>query len=160
MLVDGKAQGSWRSTKATRLLEIDYPIVQAPFGGLPSQRLTAAVSTMGGLGSLGAVTLGASAIKDTIDEIRSLTSRPFAVNLWVSTSDAGTSHISPDQIQAKLQEFRGYYAELGIEAPPTVESRVQDFETQARAVIDARPAVISFIFGIPPAEIIDECQRQ
>jgi nitronate monooxygenase len=151
---------SWRATRVVDLLRIEYPIIQAPFGGLASQRLAAAVSNLGGLGSLGAVTLSESAIRDTVDEIRSLTSKPFAVNLWVSTSDVAASHISADRIQAKLQELRGYYAELGIEAPSTVESRFQDFESQARAVIDARPSVFSFIFGIPPAEIIAECRRQ
>jgi nitronate monooxygenase len=48
--------------------------------------LTATVSNLGGLGSLGAVTLGSSAISEVIAEIRSLTSKPFAINLWVSTS--------------------------------------------------------------------------
>jgi nitronate monooxygenase len=31
------------------MLGIDYPIVQGPFGGFPSQKLTAAVSNFGGL---------------------------------------------------------------------------------------------------------------
>jgi nitronate monooxygenase len=160
MPANGNANNSWRATRAARLLGIDYPIIQAPFGGLPSQRLTAAVSNLGGLGSLGAVTLGQSAITEVISEIRSLTSKPFAINLWVSTSDREASHISADRIEVKIREFRRYYAELGIETPPQVESTSQDFEAQARAVIDARPAVLSFIYGIPPAEILDECRRQ
>ena len=51
------ANVSWRLTRAAQLLGIEYPIIQAPFGGLPSQHLTATVSNLGGLGSLGAVTL-------------------------------------------------------------------------------------------------------
>ena len=69
---NGDAMVSWRLTRAAQLLGIEYPIIQAPFGGFPSQRLTATVSNLGGLGSLGAVTLGSSAINEVIGEIRSL----------------------------------------------------------------------------------------
>ena len=81
MLASGNARKSWRSTRVAQQLGIDYPIMQAPFGGLPSQRLTATVSNLGGLGLLGAVTLGSSAISELIAEIRGLTSKPFAINL-------------------------------------------------------------------------------
>ena len=81
MPASGDARKSWRSTRVAQQLGIEYPIIQAPFGGLPSQRLTATVSNLGGLGSLGAVTLGSSAISEVIAEIRSLTSKPFAINL-------------------------------------------------------------------------------
>ncbi len=94
MLASGNAMKSWRSTRVAQQLGIDYPIIQAPFGGLPSQRLTATVSNLGGLGSLGAVTLGSSAISEVIAEIRSLTSKPFAINLWVSTSDRELQSLS------------------------------------------------------------------
>ena len=69
MLASGNARKSWRSTRVAQQLGIDYPIIQAPFGGLPSQRLTATVSNLGGLSSLGAVTLGSSAIREVIAEI-------------------------------------------------------------------------------------------
>ena len=156
----GNGKDSWRLTRAAHLLGIDYPILMAPFGGLPSERLTAAVSNLGGLGSLGAVTLSPSAITDVIGQISSLTSKPFAINLWVSTSDREASHISSDRIEEKIREFRQYYAELGIEAPSTVEATFQSFEAQAHAAIDARPAALSFIYGIPPVEILDECRRR
>ena len=42
---------------------VDYPIIQGPLGGLPSQRLTAAVSNFGGLGSFGAHGLEPAAIQ-------------------------------------------------------------------------------------------------
>jgi nitronate monooxygenase len=150
MLASGSAKQSWRLTRVTQLLGIDYPIIQAPFGGLASQQLTATVSNLGGLASLGAVTLGRSAIVEVISEIRSLTSKPFAINLWVSTSDGEASRISSDVIEEKIRELARYYAELGVEPPSGVESKPQNFEAQVRAAIDACPPVLSFIFGIPP----------
>jgi nitronate monooxygenase len=151
---------SWRSTRAAHLLGIDYPIIQAPFGGLASQRLTATVSNLGGLGSLGGRHMVPSFIREVADEIRSLTSKPFAINLWVSASDREASRISSDHIEEKIRELGRYYAELGVEAPSLVEARHQDFEAQVRAAMDARPAVLSFLYGIPPTEILDECRRQ
>ena len=81
MPASGDARKSWGSTRVAQQLGIDYPIIQAPFGGLRSQGLTATVSNLGGLGSLGVVTLGRSAISEVIAEIRSLTSKPFAISL-------------------------------------------------------------------------------
>ena len=71
---------AWNRNRLTAKLGIDYPIIQGPLGGLSSQRLTAAVSNFGGLGSFGAHGLTPEAIKDVIGEIRSLTSKPFAMN--------------------------------------------------------------------------------
>ncbi len=80
-------------------------------------------------------------------------------NLWVSTSDRQAARIESDVIQRKIRGLAQYYAELGIEPPSQVESKPQDFEIQVRAAVDARPAVLSFIYGIPPAEILDECRK-
>jgi NAD(P)H-dependent flavin oxidoreductase YrpB (nitropropane dioxygenase family) len=79
MLASGNARKSWRSTRVARL-GIDYPIIQAPFGGLPSQRLAATVSNLGGL-LAGSGHTWQFSINEVIAEIRSLTSKPFAINL-------------------------------------------------------------------------------
>lgn len=160
MPASGLKGRSWKDTRVAKLLDIDYPVLQAPFGGLASQRLTATVSNLGGLGSFGAVTLNEAAIREAVAEIRSLTSKPFAVNLWVSTSDDQASHIDPAVIGEKIRELARYYAELGVEPPSKVEASPQDFETQVRAAIDAGARVLSFTYGIPPREIFDECRRR
>jgi nitronate monooxygenase len=74
----------WNENRLTAKLGIDYPVIQGPLGGLSSQKLTAAVSNFGGLGSFAAHSLTPGAVKEVIAEIRSLTSKPFAMNLWVS----------------------------------------------------------------------------
>src|SRR6202171_5650847 len=82
---------SWNQNRLTAKLEIEYPIIQGPLGGFSSQRLTAAVSNFGGLGSFGAHGLAPSAILAVVAEIRSLTGKPFAMNLWVSMEDEGAA---------------------------------------------------------------------
>ncbi|WP_202615224.1 nitronate monooxygenase, partial [Escherichia coli] len=68
-----------------RLLNIRYPIIQAPMAGVSTPSLAAAVSNAGGLGSLG---LGASTVTQAqalIEQTRQLTDRPFNVNLFCHT---------------------------------------------------------------------------
>ena len=94
---------SWRTTRVAQLLGIEYPIIQAPFGGLPSQALTAAVSNLEGLGSFGAVTLSNVAIKEVIGEIRSVTEKPFAINLWVQHPLLRTAQVTRTRILDRLE---------------------------------------------------------
>src|SRR2546423_8478813 len=80
---------TWNRNRVTEKLGIDYPIIQGPLGGLSSQRLTAAVSNYGGLGSFGAHGLEPEAIRKVIRDIKGLTRKAFAMNLWVSMEDEG-----------------------------------------------------------------------
>ena len=68
-------------TSLSQLLRIDLPIVQAPIGDATSPALAAAVSNVGGLGMLAMTFAGIDAIRRLIRETRSLTDRPFGVNL-------------------------------------------------------------------------------
>ena len=75
------------NTTVTRLLEIDFPIVQGGLAHLAFAGLCAAVSNAGGLGQISAVTLpgGVEGLRAEIRTVRSLTDRPFAVNFAIST---------------------------------------------------------------------------
>src|SRR5882724_4046686 len=152
---------NWNQNRLTTKIGIEYPIIQGPLGGLPSQRLTAAVSNFGGLGSLGALNLSPDAIKDVIAEIHSLTSKPFAMNLWVSQEDEGVRRSDESAFNRSLLTIAHHLAELGaplpIYKPYSPATRLED---QARALIDAKVPVFSFIFGIPPKEILQECEAK
>lgn len=151
----------WNENRLTAKLEIDYPIIQGPLGGLSSQTLTAAISNFGGLGSFGALNLSAEAIKDVISEIRSLTSKPFAMNLWVSQEDEGARLSDERAFDRSLAPIARQLSELGTPLPTYKPySPATRFEDQARALIDAKVPVFSFIFGIPPNEILEECRAK
>jgi nitronate monooxygenase len=72
-----------------------------------------------------------------VGELRSLTRRPFAINLWVSTSDREASQISAEAIEQRIRALLKDYVELGIELPSKVELQSQNFEEQVQAAIDA-----------------------
>src|SRR5712691_13491885 len=100
----------WHENRLTAKLGIEYPIIQGPLGGLSSQKLTAAVSNFGGLGSFGAHSLTPDAIKDAIAQIRSLTSKPFAMNLWVSMEDEGARTSDESAFNRSLALLRHHLA--------------------------------------------------
>src|SRR5579863_271856 len=150
----------WNRNRLTAKLGIEYPIIQGPFGGFSSQRLTAAVSNFGGLGSFGANSLTPEAIKDVIAEIRSLTSKPFAMNLWVSMEDAGARTSDENAFKRSLAALAAHFTALGAPYPiykPFSPIRVED---QVRVLLDTKVPVFSFVFGIPPKEILQECRSK
>jgi len=151
---------AWNHNRLTAKLGIDYPVIQGPLGGLSSQRLTAAVSSFGGLGSFGALSLAPDQIKEVITQIRSLTSRPFAMNLWVSMEDEGARTSDESAFNRSLAPLAPYLAELDAPRPRYQPYMPASFEDQARVLLDAEVPVFSFIFGIPPREILDECRRK
>jgi nitronate monooxygenase len=151
---------SWNRNRLTEKLGIEYPLIQGPLGGLSSQRLTAAVSNFGGLGSFGAHGLAPEAIKDVIAQIRSLTSKPFAMNLWVSMEDEGARTSDESAFNRSLAPLAVHLAALGVPRPAYKPYSPARFEDQARVLLDANVPVFSFICGVPPREILDECQAK
>jgi nitronate monooxygenase len=150
----------WNENRLTAKLEIDYPVIQGPLGGLSSQKLTAAVSNFGGLGSFGAHGLAPEAIKEAIAEIRSLTSKPFAMNLWVSMEDEGARTSDENAFNRSLARLTGHLAALGAPRPTFKPYSPARFEDQARVLLDAKVPVFSFIFGIPPRGVLEECRAK
>lgn len=150
----------WNQTRISSRLGIEYPIIQGPLGGLSTQRLAATVSNFGGLGSFGAHGLSPSAIKDVIAEIRALTSKPFAINLWVSMEDDGARTSGSETFARSLAPLAAHIQSLGGALPAYKPYAPVKFEDQVRVVLDAKVPVFSFIYGIPPREILDECRAQ
>ena len=152
--------GTWNRNRLTAKLGIDYPIIQGPLGGLSSQRLTAAVSNFGGLGSFGAHGLQPDAIKEVIAEIRALTSKPFAMNLWVSMEDDGARTSDEGAFNRSLAPLAAHLDALGAARPVYKPYTPIRFEDQARVLLDAKVPVFSFIYGIPPRVILEECRTK
>jgi len=150
----------WNENRLTAKLGIDYPVIQGPLGGLSSQKLTAAVSNFGGLGSFAAHGLTLGAIKDVIAEIRSLTSKPFAMNLWVSMEDEGVRTSDENAFNRSLAPLAAHIAALGAPRPEYKPYSWTRFEDQARVLLDEKVPVFSFIYGIPPQEILEECRAK
>src|SRR5258707_10640068 len=59
-----------------------------------------------------------------------------------------------------LAPLASYFAELQAPRPQFKPYSLIRFEDQARILLDEKVPVFSFIFGIPPKEILDECRAK
>jgi enoyl-[acyl-carrier protein] reductase II len=67
--------------RITRLLGVEYPIVQAPMGWIARAQLASAVSNAGGLGIIETSSGALDEVREEIRKMRTLTSKPFGVNI-------------------------------------------------------------------------------
>ncbi|MGJ3508339.1 NAD(P)H-dependent flavin oxidoreductase [Enemella sp. A6] len=74
-------------TRACELFGVDYPIVQTGMGYVSDAKLTAATANAGGLGILSSGLLSYEELVAAIDEIKSLTDKPFGVNVRADQPD-------------------------------------------------------------------------
>jgi nitronate monooxygenase len=151
----------WNSNALTQRLGLRAPIIQGPFGGgMSSVKLAATVSEAGGLGSFGAHHLSGADIRQVAAAIRLETSRPFALNLWIPFEQSMDPPLSDAEFSAAVGRLQPYLEELGVAAPPRPARFSPAFEEQIEAVLEARPAVFSFVFGIPSAAILRACRER
>src|SRR5271156_1995651 len=142
----GNAAGNgWSRTRFTERVGIEYPFVQGALGGLATQKLTAEVSNFGGLGSFAGLGHGPAELREAIAEIRSLTTKPFAVNLWVSTEDEGAFTSDEAAVERSLAVLRESIQKMGGTLPKFAPYKTGNFLEQVRAVVDEKVPVFSFI---------------
>ena len=139
-----------------RRLGIEHPIVLAPMaGGAGTPELVAAVSNAGGLGSWGGAYSTPQQILDAAKQIRALTSKPIGLNLFAGGYEPQRS-VDPAPMLALVARA---HAELGLPPPLLPPNPESPFEDQLAAVIEARPAVFSFTFGIPDADALARLRK-
>ncbi|SJZ61074.1 nitronate monooxygenase [Enhydrobacter aerosaccus] len=146
-----------RRNRLTALLDMQYPLIQGPYGGgLSTVELLVSVSEAGGLGSFGANNLDGPSIAQLVDTIRARTRKAFAINLWVPGPQSDTS---PAELARAIERMGRWYDLLGIE-PPGVPSSCAGpaFEQQIEALLEVRPPVFSFVFGVPATHVLDKCR--
>jgi len=135
-----------------QLLGIELPIIQAPMAGVQGSALAVAVSNAGGLGSLPCAMLGPEAMRDELATIKAQTDRPFNVNFFC--------HVPPTPNAEREAVWRAtmspYYEEFGIDADtiPIGPGRVPFNSEAAEVLSEFKPAVVSFHFGLPSAELL------
>jgi len=154
------------STLGPRLrttLGIEVPIMQSGMGGVAGPDLVAAVSNAGGLGVLAALRLEPDQVRERIHEVRSLTDRPFGVNIWLHDdvrTPVDPAAIDDDTIrstQSVLNELRPRFdlpARLDRPPPPT------DLVNAALEVmIDEKVPVFAAAIGLPEPELVERFHR-
>jgi nitronate monooxygenase len=132
----------WRDTTFARGFGLRAPIVQAPMaGGMTTPRLVAAVAEAGGLGTVAGAMLRPDDLRAQIREVRSLTGRPFAVNLFAPLPPPSTDRL------AEWAEL------LGVPVPEPRPAPV--FADQLAVLAEEHVPAFSVTFGIPPTGELD-----
>src|SRR5262245_55067006 len=143
-----------RAKSLQSLLGIELPIIQAPMAGAQGSALTIAVCEAGGLGSLPCALLGFDAIRKEVKTSRKQTARPFNVNFFCHARPK----IDDAREAAWREKLRPYYTELGID-PENIPSGPERGAFNADAVkvlAEFKPPVVSFHFGLPSADLLDQ----
>ncbi|SMO66998.1 NAD(P)H-dependent flavin oxidoreductase [Paracoccus laeviglucosivorans] len=133
------------------LTALQVPVIQAPMAGAATPALAAAVSAAGGLGSLG---LGASNAEQAAAMMaatrQKLGSGYFGVNLFCHHP----AKADPAREAGWLDFLSPEFARAGANTPSELHEIYPSFlndDAMLAAVIAARPAMISFHFGLPSA---------
>jgi nitronate monooxygenase len=139
-------------TKLTDLLGIELPIIQAPMAGAQASAMAIAVSNAGGLGSLPCAMLTADGLRKELETIRAHTNKPFNVNFFC--------HAAPVVDAARESAWRSalapYHKQYGIDPAgiPAGPGRAPFSAEYADVLEQYQPAVVSFHFGLPPANLL------
>ena len=142
----------WPDRRILDLLGIELPIIQAPMAGPVSSAMVIAVSEAGGLGSLPCAMLSAEQARDELGVIRQRTSRPINVNFFCHRPPRA----DPDREAAWRRCLERYYVELGLDPRATAPApgRTPFDGTMCDLVVDFRPEVVSFHFGLPDRDLL------
>lgn len=134
-------------------LGVRLPIIQAPMAGTSTPAMAAAATNAGALGSIGVAAMDPAAVCKAIVEIRAATDGPFNVNVFChrpATPD-------PARERAWLEALRPVFHRFGTEPPEAIGEIYRSFLTDTamqELLLEARPPVVSFHFGLPPDDVI------
>jgi nitronate monooxygenase len=136
-----------------RRIGVSLPIVQAPMAGVSTPALAAAVSEAGALGSIAAGAVDAAGARGTIAALRAATRRPFNVNVFChkpATQDRARE-------SAWLEALRPAFERFGTAPPNGIGEIYTSFladPAMQDLLVETRPAVVSFHFGLPEPQTI------
>ena len=142
----------WPNDQIRELFGIELPIVQAPMAGFTTPEMVVAVSEAGGLGSLPCALLDANQLRAELETVRRGTRRPINVNFFCHAVPAADG----ERERAWRERLATYYVELGLDpkVPVPGSTRTSFDEAMCDVVVDFRPEVMSFHFGLPDRKLV------
>lgn len=132
---------------------LDWPIFQAPMAGVSTPEMAAAVSEAGGLGALGIGAATVDTAREMIQKTRELTQKPFNINVFCHRP----AQADPALEAGWLAQMAPLFARFDASPPKSLNEIYASFCSDSAAqqmLLAEAPAVVSFHFGLPDAEII------
>jgi nitronate monooxygenase len=133
------------------LLRIELPIIQAPMASVSSPAMAAAVSNAGALGSIGVGASDADGARHLFKLFRERSQRSLNVNVFCHRPARPNAAVEA----AWIAYLRPYFQAFGALPPPQLREIYRSFvadDAMLVALLEERPRVVSFHFGVPAAE--------
>ena len=142
----------WQDRRLLDLFGIEHPILQAPMAGASSTPMAIATSDAGGLGAVAAAMLTPETLRTELQLVQQATGRSINVNFFVHkppVADAGSDARWRKRLAA-------YYSELGLAPDVGAGGPVRaPFDAAlCEVVLEYKPKVVSFHFGLPDATLV------
>lgn len=134
-------------------LQVDLPIFQAPMAGVSTPAMAAAVSNAGALGAIGVGATNADGARKMIREVRERTKRAFQVNVFCHRPPTRDAAREAAWIEALRPRFETYGASPPAALSEIYRTFVED-DAMLAMLVEERPPVVSFHFGLPAPERI------
>jgi nitronate monooxygenase len=140
----------------TRILNIEYPIIQAPMFGVSTPEMVASASKANCLGSLALADLSSDRCVEAIRTTKTLTNKCFAVNIFVHQIPEITETLKERYVKAKMFiEQLATQNNLDVILPNIDELKVNSYHEQIDAIIAENCKIVSFTFGNLDKQSID-----
>lgn len=117
-------------TDVTKLLEIEYPILQGGMAWVAEHHLAAAVSEAGGLGLIGAASAPGEWVREQIQKVKERTEKPFGVNIMLMSpyADEVAKVVAEEGVKVVTtgagnpEKYMKLWKDAGIKVIPVVAS--------------------------------------
>jgi nitronate monooxygenase len=130
------------------------PILLAPMAGASAPSLSIAVANAGGLGSCGVLLMQPEEILAWVREVRAGSNGAFQLNIWIPDPPPQRD---PDH-EARVRAFLGRW---GPSVPPEAgDTTPPDFGAQCKAMLAARPPIMSSVMGLFPPDFVAKLKEQ
>ena len=139
----------WPDRRWLDLVGTEFPVVQAPMANAGGVELCVAAIQGGALGSLPCAMLTPEQMRDQVAAVRAAASGPLNLNFFC--------HPMPEEADDRAWRslLQPYYEQFGLDEPPAAPLRLPFDDAACAVVEEARPAVVSFHFGLPDTPLLD-----
>jgi nitronate monooxygenase len=141
-----------------RRLQLESPIIQAPMAGVSTPAMAAAASNAGALGSMGVGATDAEGADKMIRAARELTRRALNINVFCHRPAVANRAVEV----AWIERLRPHFERCGAAPPAALQEIYRSFvgdDAMLEMLVERRPEVVSFHFGLPSAERIQALRK-
>ena len=135
------------------LLGIRLPIIQAPMAGVSTPEMAASVMNAGGLGSVALGATDASVGRAMIHAVRERSAGSLNANVFCHPPAKPDAKAEAAWIARLRPEFERFGAQPPRQLTPIYQSFLEN-EALLGMLLEEKPAVVSFHFGVPPPQTL------